>query len=114
MARGQAWRSVRVGTHRRRRRPVSSSGLDRPVATSATSATGQEWLRGYAMLALRINRHVTGTTGGTVLIYRGPGEWSAEVESEAPPPAGRLVEDADRLLDDLPSEPRRAAYLAAQ
>lgn len=74
------------------------------------TATAQAWLRAYAMLALRINRWVTKTAGGTVLIYQGPDEWSAEVEAEDPPLPGRLADDADRLLDDLPFD----AYLAGQ
>ncbi len=78
------------------------------------TATAHGWLRAYAMLALRLNRQVTKTVEGTVLIYRGPAEWSEEVGRENPPPAARLVEDADRLLDELPFDPPRNAYLAAQ
>lgn len=74
----------------------------------------EAWLRGYATLALRLNRLVTATTGGTVLIYRGPDAWRSAVEREHRPTAGRLVEDADRLLDALPFDPTRSAYLAAQ
>jgi hypothetical protein len=74
----------------------------------------QAWLRAYALLALRINRQVTAGTGGTVLIYRGPDEWSAEVAGEAPPSAGQLVHEADRLLDTLPFGPPRSTYLASQ
>jgi hypothetical protein len=76
--------------------------------------TPQEWLRGYALLALRVNRQVAGGNGGTVLIYRGPQEWSAQVEREEPPPPGRLADDAEALLDEPPFEPGRARYLAAQ
>ncbi|HZG02237.1 MAG TPA: hypothetical protein VE546_01455 [Streptomyces sp.] len=78
------------------------------------TVTQQEWLRDYALLALRINRQVTRDTGGTVLIYRGPGEWSARVEEEEPPPPGRLADDAEALLDELPFAPDRARHLAAQ
>jgi hypothetical protein len=78
------------------------------------SVTPQEWLRDYALLALRVNRHTTGSAMGTVLIYRGPEEWRALAEQEEPPPAGRLAEDADALLARVPFEPGRAEYLAAQ
>lgn len=79
------------------------------------TATAPAWLRDYALLALRVNRQVMASSGGPVLIYWGPEEWSALAEAEEPPPPGRLVEDADRLLEDLPREDRaRAAFLAAQ
>ncbi|RCV47918.1 hypothetical protein DEF23_25925 [Marinitenerispora sediminis] len=71
-------------------------------------------MRDYAMLALRVNRRVVGTDGGTVLIYRGPDEWRNAAEAEEPPAAGRLADDAERLLDELPFAPPRARYLAAQ
>jgi hypothetical protein len=64
-----------------------------------------QWTHDYAMLALRLNHLM----GGGALIYRGPQEWRGQAESEAPPPPGRLADDADRLLEDPPS-----AYLAAQ
>ncbi|WP_223865289.1 hypothetical protein [Streptomyces sp. 5-10] len=76
--------------------------------------TEQEWVRDYALLALRLNRQVTKDSGGTVLVYQGPREWSRQAETEAPLPAGQLVEDADRLLEELPFEPPRSRYLAAQ
>lgn len=76
--------------------------------------TAQQWLRDYALLALRLNRRVTGSTGGTVLIYQGPRQWSAQAAAEEPVPAGQLAADADRLLDELPFEPPRSGYLAAQ
>ncbi|MFC4562220.1 hypothetical protein ACFO4E_10170 [Nocardiopsis mangrovi] len=74
----------------------------------------QGWVRDYALLALRIDRRMAGPSGGTVLIYRGPDAWRDRVRAEEPPPAGRLAEDADRLLEDPPFQPARAAYLAAQ
>lgn len=79
-----------------------------------TGATPEEWLREYALLALRVNRLVTEGNGGTVLIYQGPPEWEAQVAAEATQPSGCLVEDAGRLLDAVPFEPTRAAWLAAQ
>ncbi|MEV0700155.1 hypothetical protein AB0I53_19915 [Saccharopolyspora sp. NPDC050389] len=78
------------------------------------AVTEQEWLREYALLALRVNRQVTASAGGTVLIYRGPQEWSEQVNGEEPIPAGRLVDDAEALLDESPFAPDRARYLAAQ
>lgn len=72
--------------------------------------THQEWIRDYALLALRLDRQVS----GPVLIYQGPPEWSRQVDAEEPPPAGRLVDDADRLLDTVPFEPARSRYAAAQ
>ncbi|TDC78556.1 hypothetical protein [Actinomadura sp. 7K507] len=76
---------------------------------------GEEWLRSYARLALRVDRLAGGpNTSGLTLVYRGPDEWREEVEREEPVSPGRLVEDADRLLDDPPFEPARAAYLAGQ
>ncbi|MFC7330936.1 hypothetical protein [Marinactinospora rubrisoli] len=78
------------------------------------TVTEEEWVRDYALLALRLDRRVAGSGGATMLIYRGPDEWRAGVEAEEPPPAGRLTADADRLLDELPFEAARARYLAAQ
>ncbi|WP_280269256.1 hypothetical protein [Nocardia wallacei] len=74
----------------------------------------EEWLRDYALLALRLDREVTRGAGGTVLVYQGPTEWSRQVATEEPVPAGRLADDADRLLDELPFDPRRSRYVAAQ
>ncbi|MFD5315662.1 hypothetical protein [Streptomyces sp. NPDC127098] len=68
-----------------------------------------EWVRGYALLALRVARRL-----GGMVIYRGPAAWEREVAAEEEPPAGRLVADAERLLDGLPFGPPRARYLAAQ
>ncbi|RBO93646.1 hypothetical protein [Nocardia puris] len=62
------------------------------------------------LLALQLDRQVS----GTVLIYQGPPEWNRQVDAEEPPPAGRLVDDADRLLGTLPFEPARSRYVAAQ
>lgn len=76
--------------------------------------TPQEWVRGYALLALRVNRQMAGAGGGMVLIYRGPQEWSTQVEQEEPPPPGRLVDDAEALLEDPPFQPGRVRYLRAQ
>ncbi|TLF81364.1 hypothetical protein FEK34_05935 [Nocardia cyriacigeorgica] len=76
--------------------------------------SGQDWFRDYSLLALRLNRQVTSNTGGTVLIYQGPSQWSAEVAGEQPLPPEKLVDDADRLLATLPFEPARSRYLAAQ
>ncbi|SEG84491.1 hypothetical protein SAMN04489712_11713 [Thermomonospora echinospora] len=76
--------------------------------------TPQEWLRGYALLALRVNRRLVGDEGATVLIYRGPQEWSAQVKAEEPAAPGRLADDAEALLDEPPFEPERARYLRAQ
>ncbi|TYC19056.1 hypothetical protein FXF52_38730 [Micromonospora sp. MP36] len=67
----------------------------------------------YALLALRLDRRLAGSATGTVLVYQGPPEWRTQVEREQPPPAGRLVDDADELLEYLPFRPGRAAYLAA-
>ncbi|WP_026404884.1 hypothetical protein [Actinomadura rifamycini] len=73
-----------------------------------------EWQHAYAALALRLDRLVRDTWSGTLLIYRGPAEWSAAVDREEPPPPARLADDADRLLDGLPFGDRaRAGYLAA-
>ncbi|GLV77090.1 hypothetical protein ACH4VS_27990 [Streptomyces hygroscopicus] len=78
------------------------------------TAIEQEWVRNYALLALRLNRQVTAGAGGTVLIYQGPQEWSRQAATEAPRPAGQLVEDADQLLEELPFESSRSRYLATQ
>ena len=75
--------------------------------------TTREWLRAYAQLALRVNRRLTAGTGGTMLIYQGPVGWSDEVTRESPPRAQRLVEDADRLLEQVPFDAERAAYVSA-
>ncbi|MGS2643799.1 hypothetical protein [Streptosporangium sp. LJ11] len=63
-----------------------------------------EWQRAYAMLALRIDR----LADVTMLIYRGPAGWSAQVDARPPASPAELVRDADRLLDSAPS-----AYLRA-
>jgi hypothetical protein len=77
--------------------------------------TTDEWLRAYALLALRINRRIGETTGGALLDYRGPAEWREQVASEDPLPAARLADDADRLLGDLAFDDRaRSACLTAQ
>jgi len=76
--------------------------------------TPQEWLRGYAMLALRVNRQVAGDGGATMLVYRGPREWSEQAGREDPPPPARLADDADALLDAPPFEAGRVRYLTAQ
>jgi hypothetical protein len=81
---------------------------------STPCETPDDWVRAYALLALRVNRRVTGGGAGTVLIYRGPDAWREQAEREEPPPAGRLVDDADALLARLPFEPARARYLGAQ
>ncbi|MEV5778978.1 hypothetical protein AB0L49_48800 [Streptomyces antimycoticus] len=78
------------------------------------TAIEQEWVRNYALLALRLNRQVTAAAGGTVLIYQGPQEWSRQAATEAPRPAGQLVEHADQLLEELPFESSRSRYLATQ
>ncbi|TDC25364.1 hypothetical protein E1265_07280 [Streptomyces sp. 8K308] len=67
------------------------------------------WVRGYALLALRVARRV-----GGMLIYRGPAAWERRVAAEEPPPSRRLVDDAEWLLDRLPFAPPRSRYLAAQ
>ncbi|MFI0263953.1 hypothetical protein ACH4OW_33615 [Streptomyces sp. NPDC017056] len=77
------------------------------------AVTSQEWLRDYALLALRVNRQMAGSATGTVLIYRGPQEWRVQAESEDPPAAGQLADDADALLEQVSFPPGRAAYLAA-
>ncbi|GAA0589234.1 hypothetical protein [Actinomadura livida] len=75
----------------------------------------EEWLRSFADLALRVDRQAGGpNTSGLTLIYRGPDEWREQVNQEAPRPPGRLVGDAERLLDDPPFERSRAAYLSGQ
>ncbi|WP_188192988.1 hypothetical protein [Nonomuraea sp. SYSU D8015] len=69
-----------------------------------------DWQRDYATLALRINRLVAESAlSGTLLIYKGPEEWDAQVRNEPPATPGRLADDAERLLESAPSP-----YLAAQ
>ncbi|MGW4077881.1 hypothetical protein ACWELB_31050 [Streptomyces asiaticus] len=79
----------------------------------AMSVTSRKWLRDYALLALRVNRQMAGSATGAVLIYRGPQKWRAQAESEDLPSAGRLADDADALLEQVPFPPRHAEYLAA-
>lgn len=75
--------------------------------------TEQEWLHAYAMLILRLDRRLAGTGRGWEVDYFGSDEWHARVAGEQPPPARRLVDDAEELATDLPfTEPRRS-YLAA-
>ena len=79
-----------------------------------TQSDAEDWLRSHALLALRVNKLLTASAGGTLLIYRGPAEWSAEVDAEAPAAAGALVEECARLLDEMPFTGTRRAHLAAQ
>ncbi|MER5387813.1 hypothetical protein [Saccharopolyspora sp. NPDC002686] len=76
--------------------------------------TPDEWLRQYALLALRIDKLVTGSATGTVVIYSGPPRWRDQVAGEEPTAARQLVEDAEALLDTSPFPGERARYLAAQ
>ncbi len=71
-------------------------------------------MRAYAILALRIDRQLSASGGGPVLMYSGPGRWSSQVRAEQPPPPGLLAEDCEHLLHDLPFDGSRARYLAAQ
>ncbi|MFE9103752.1 hypothetical protein [Actinomadura geliboluensis] len=74
-----------------------------------------EWLRSYALLALRVARAADGpNTSGLALVYRGPAGWREAVAAEEPVPPARLAQDADALLDALPSEPTRAPHHAAR
>lgn len=75
--------------------------------------TPDEWLHRYALLALRLDRQLQGSATGTVVVYQGPPDWRAEVAGEEPPPAGRLIEDAEELLAEIPFGPDRTEYLAA-
>ncbi|MEV4169026.1 hypothetical protein [Nonomuraea sp. NPDC049709] len=67
-----------------------------------------DWERDHAMLALRIDRLATGGLSGTMLIYRGPAEWSDRVAAEPPAEPAALAEEAERLMECAPD-----AYLAA-
>jgi hypothetical protein len=69
-----------------------------------------DWLSAYALLALRVDRQVDLVS----LDYFGPDEWRERVAAEPAPPPGRLVEDAEWLLAEIPFEPPRGTYLAAQ
>ncbi|MEV5890777.1 hypothetical protein [Nonomuraea fuscirosea] len=68
-----------------------------------------DWHRDHAMLALRVDRLVSGDSGGTMLIYRGPAEWSEQASAEPPAVPGALAEEAERLLESAPTP-----YLTAQ
>ncbi|MDW5325434.1 hypothetical protein [Plantactinospora sp. KLBMP9567] len=80
----------------------------------STQLEPEIWLRDYAILALRVNKSLTKSTGGTVLIYRGAAEWSAQVEDEAPRPPAELIEDCAHLLREMPFVGTRAAHLSGQ
>ncbi|MEO3925465.1 hypothetical protein ABGB07_16580 [Micromonosporaceae bacterium B7E4] len=80
----------------------------------STQLSPEMWLRAYAVLALRVNKLLTHSTGGTVLIYRGAAEWSAQVEEEEPRPPAELVEDCAHLLREMPFAETRAAHLSSQ
>lgn len=70
----------------------------------------QDWLHAYAVLALRIDRHL----GGGALVYDGPQEWRAAVGAEEPVPPARLAEECDALLERIPVDGERRVFLAAQ
>jgi hypothetical protein len=71
------------------------------------------WLRAYATLALRIDKHLA-APGGTWLIYDGPDGWRAEVAAEEPVPPARLAADCEALRQDIAVDGHRGAFLAAQ
>jgi hypothetical protein len=73
----------------------------------------ETWLRAYATLALRIDRHLT-TASGTALIYTGPDAWRAEVAVEQPVPPARLAEECEALRRDIAIDGCRGAFLDAQ
>ncbi|WP_326797427.1 hypothetical protein OG946_20070 [Streptomyces sp. NBC_01808] len=79
-----------------------------------TTQVGDDWLRSYAELALRIDRQLAASGGGSALIYGGPDAWQAAVAAEEPVPPARLAEECDILLRDIPVDGHRAACLAAQ
>jgi hypothetical protein len=70
--------------------------------------TPHDWLSSYTRLSLRVAHQA-----GVPIDHRGPAAWRDEVAAEAPPPPGRLADDADELLDHLPFAPDRARFLAA-
>lgn len=75
--------------------------------------TEHEWLHAYVVLILRLDRRLADTGRGWVVDYFGPDEWRTRVADEEPPPAGRLVDDAEVLAADLPFDEPRRSYLAA-
>ena len=67
----------------------------------------------YILLALRLDQHVPGLVDG----YFGPAETKARVDIEELRPPGRLVRDAEALLERIAAEvepPDRRSWLAAQ
>jgi len=79
-----------------------------------TQPVDPAWLEAYAKLALRVNRALSEAGHGAFLDYRGPDTWRTDVTEEELPPPGRLIDDAEKLLADLPADPQRATYLAGQ
>jgi hypothetical protein len=78
--------------------------------------TERDWIEAYIWLALRIAHRAAEGTGRVLIDYRGPVEWRDRVAGEDPPPPGRMVDEADRLLDTLAAVPFPAArdgFLAA-
>ncbi|CAG7658988.1 hypothetical protein ACFQI7_36750 [Paenibacillus allorhizosphaerae] len=74
----------------------------------------QEWFHAYAMLALRINRLVSESSGGTILIFHGPDAWRRAAEEEQLVSAEQLASEAERIMQEIPFEHRRATYLTGQ
>ncbi|RFU86609.1 hypothetical protein DY218_11295 [Streptomyces triticagri] len=71
-------------------------------------------MRSYALLALRTDRLLAESGGGTMLIYDGPDALRSEVAAPEPAPPAQLVEECDALEADIPFEGHRAACLTAQ
>jgi hypothetical protein len=78
----------------------------------------EQWLRGYVLLALRMDRAIRKFTDSRFVdYYYGPAEWKAEVATEAETSPAELVRDAMALEDTLAEqgfEGRRTTYLAKQ
>lgn len=74
----------------------------------------EAWIRNFARLALRIEQCAGAEGVISTLIYTGPASLREEVVASAPPDAGKLVDECERLLSAVPLDGARGRYVESQ